>query len=168
MTEIWKSIEGYSKYEVSILGQVRNSATKKILKLQTESNGYSCCSLKDDKTGKFKTKTVHRLVLTAFDRPPKNGEECCHYDGNRKNNNFKNLRWGTKADNQKDRLRHGTHLRGMNGNGAKLDQEYVNNLRKRIRNNEKVNYSAEGRKLNCSHETIRAAANYISYKEVSQ
>ncbi len=50
---------------------------------------------------------IHRLVLTAFDRPPDDGEQGRHRDGNPLNNHIANLRWGTQEDNWTDRKRHG-------------------------------------------------------------
>ncbi|MEA4884289.1 MAG: DUF5131 family protein [Clostridia bacterium] len=50
---------------------------------------------------------VHRLVLTAFVRPPQPGEQACHRTGDPTNNALPNLRWGTQQDNWQDRIRHG-------------------------------------------------------------
>ena len=52
---------------------------------------------------------VHRLVLTAFDRPPLHGEQGCHRDGDPSNNALPNLRWGSQSENWSDRVRHGNH-----------------------------------------------------------
>lgn len=52
---------------------------------------------------------LHRLVLIAFAGPPPAGCEVLHIDGNPGNNNRNNLRWGTRSENVRDRVRHGTH-----------------------------------------------------------
>ena len=47
---------------------------------------------------------VHRLVLSAFDRPPGRGEQGRHLDGNPRNNHLSNLAWGSARDNARDRF----------------------------------------------------------------
>jgi hypothetical protein len=37
--------------------------------------------------------------------------ECLHDDNNRQNNRLSNLRWGTHAENERDKIKHGTHRR---------------------------------------------------------
>lgn len=51
---------------------------------------------------------VHQLVLEAFSGPCPAGCECRHLDGDRFNNSADNLVWGTKGDNTKDQIQHGT------------------------------------------------------------
>ena len=51
---------------------------------------------------------VHTLVLTAFVGPCPAGCECLHGDGNRTNNCDFNLRWGTRLENVRDSIAHGT------------------------------------------------------------
>lgn len=55
---------------------------------------------------------VCRLVLLAFVGPCPPGMECCHNDGNRRNSWLSNLRWDTKAENGRDRVRHQSMPRG--------------------------------------------------------
>jgi hypothetical protein len=50
---------------------------------------------------------VHRLVLTAFVRKPRAGEQACHRNGDPADNRLSNLYWGTQQANWDDRLRHG-------------------------------------------------------------
>lgn len=55
---------------------------------------------------------VHRIVaLTFIGVPPFAKSEVCHNDGNRRNNHYSNLRWGTRKENVADSIRHGTFLR---------------------------------------------------------
>lgn len=84
--------------------------------------GYGSRSIRwaDDKTGypvvrmvdengvrrKFK---VHQLVCRAFHgEKPSPLHEVRHLDGNPMNNHADNLAWGTKSENAKDRVKHGT------------------------------------------------------------
>lgn len=57
--------------------------------------------------GTKERRLVHHLVLGAFDRPKKDGEETRHLDGDATNNAITNLRWGTPEENWQDRLEHG-------------------------------------------------------------
>lgn len=51
---------------------------------------------------------IHRLVAEAFIPNPE-GLPCVrHMDGDPSNNNASNLAWGTYADNEDDKIRHGT------------------------------------------------------------
>jgi hypothetical protein len=56
---------------------------------------------------------VHRLVLEAFKGPAPIGYIARHRDNVRSHNIPDNLEWGTYADNETDKVRHGTFaLRG--------------------------------------------------------
>ncbi len=63
---------------------------------------------------------AHRLILEAFVGPCPPGMECCHRDGNPANNRPENLRWGTRAENAADSIRHGTKPMGSRHHRAKL------------------------------------------------
>jgi hypothetical protein len=61
---------------------------------------------------------IHRLVALTFIGPCPDGLEVCHNDGVHTNVTRGNIRYGTKSDNAKDRVKHGRqasnlpHLRG--------------------------------------------------------
>lgn len=94
--EEWKPIKEYDgHYEVSNLGNVRNSKGK-ILKLQTDSNGYKRVNLY--KKG-YKVNLVHRLVASAFIENPLNKLCVNHIDNDRTNNNVNNLEWVSYEEN---------------------------------------------------------------------
>jgi hypothetical protein len=114
--EIWKDVVGYEKiYEVSNLGRVRTHAEKttktkkhgirkwkqRVLKQKGkhESGGFRVCLWKD---GNYKTMLVHRLVASSFLGLELNSKMTVdHIDGNRENNNVKNLRVVTLSENIK-------------------------------------------------------------------
>ena len=93
--EIWKSLDGIvecgSKYEVSNLGRVRNTKTKRILKLQKNTCGYLQVDLCENNKRKYAI--VHRLVALAFLPNPYNLKEINHKDENKENNVLSNLEW---------------------------------------------------------------------------
>src|SRR5689334_22814272 len=118
MEEEWKSVSGYSDYEVSNLGRVRSwrikgNTTKpvtksRLLKFATcgHKQKYYAVKLYRDNVGK--SHRVHRLVLEAFVGPMPEGLEVRHLDGDSFNNRLDNLAYGTHAENMEDQKRHGT------------------------------------------------------------
>ena len=94
-TEVWKDIENYNNYEVSIFGNVRNKKTNRILK-PSNRGGYYIVGLSNIKT---KTFQVHRLVAKTFIENPENKAHVNHKDKNSLNNNLTNLEWNTPKEN---------------------------------------------------------------------
>ena len=92
MEEIWKKIN--SLYEVSNMGNVRNTKTGLILsKNRTNGNGYiNVCLHK-------KNYYVHRLVAEKFVEGYSKNLVVNHKDGNRANNIYTNLEWVTQKEN---------------------------------------------------------------------
>lgn len=78
-------------------------------------SGYKTVSLRLNRgRGKVVVKYVHRLVCEVFIGPIPKGHHCCHWNGDRGDNRFGNLRIDTPSANAKDRARHGTVLAGSN------------------------------------------------------
>ena len=96
--EEWRVVNGFSNYEVSNLGRVRSNTTGKILSQKID-RGYNRVRLYDE--GRSQTKTVHRLVGTAFLDPEPNKCEINHIDGDKQNNSARNLEWCTRSENMK-------------------------------------------------------------------
>jgi hypothetical protein len=94
--EEWKQIQDFPNYEVSNLGNVRNSNTGRILKL-TCKGGYMFTGLCQNSNSK--TLPVHRLVALAFIDNPENKQQVNHKDKNRGNNIISNLEWSTALEN---------------------------------------------------------------------
>lgn len=116
--EEWRPVVGYEgAHEVSNLGRVRGvprviirsngvpqTIPGRILRPFPSHTGH----LRMRVTG-GKDVAVHRAVLLAFVGPPPEGYEACHINGNPADNRLENLRWGTRSDNLRDAVRHGTH-----------------------------------------------------------
>jgi hypothetical protein len=68
---------------------------------------------------------VSRIMLTLFNRPPKEGEFARHLDDDTSNNSLSNLAWGSPRDNVHDSVRNGTYARGETGGRVKLNDKIV-------------------------------------------
>jgi hypothetical protein len=109
--ERWRPVPGYEgRYEVSESGMVLSLA---LSAFPMPSTGYLCVRLCKDALAV--TRTVHSLVAEAFHGPRPPGHEARHLDGNRQHNSPENVIWGTKSENTRDQVRHGTH-RGLRAN----------------------------------------------------
>ncbi len=107
-------------------GKVRRWPGKQ-LALVRDSGGYLRVNLSD--LGRRKERCVHCLVAEAFIGPRPESMDVCHNDGNRDNNAFSNLRYGTTLENQRDRRAHGTDPVGSRNGRAKLTENDVRNIR---------------------------------------
>jgi len=120
MKENWKNIKGYEGlYQVSDHGRVRSldrvvsyrtggrrNWKGKVRKLSVSTAGYLCVNLY--KNGTPKPYSVHRLVALTFLGPCPKGLEVRHGVGGILDNTPKNLQYGTRSENYKDRIRDGT------------------------------------------------------------
>jgi hypothetical protein len=140
-TEIWKDVVGWENfYEVSNFGNVRSKVrigntdfgerkyggnqVKKI----NHNCGYDVVNLTIK--GKRKQVLVHRLVLESFVGLPNDGFECCHNNGNRKDNRLENLRWDTRKNNHADKASHGTAQIGEKNGASKLTEKQARYIKK--------------------------------------
>jgi len=143
--ETWKDIPGYkSLYKISSYGQVKSLARivigkdgksypirEKRLKQHEGVGDYYYVFLW--KLGKQKTRSVHSLVALAFIGPRPKGkksEQIRHLDSNPQNNFYKNLVYGSRKQNQDDRLGADTYSYGESHGRAELTFEKVGAIRK--------------------------------------
>jgi len=173
LREEWRDVAGFEGlYQVSNHGRVRSrykpgargelSAYWAIRKLTVDSRGYPCVSFRlNDKAIK---PPVHRLVLEAFVGPCPEGMECRHLDGNQENNQLDNLAWGTHVENMEDKLRHGTENRGTKHPLARLTDDDVKEIRRRIEAGEKQLEIA--RDFRMSHAQISRIASRARWRHI--
>ena len=127
----FRAVPGWPGYEVSEDGQLRC-----LLKYRNKSpntrwgttnvHGYKVHVLTNKLKGVRKLVAAHRLVASAFLPPPQEGQtEVRHLDGDRANNHFQNLAWGSSKENSEDMVRHGRSARGEKNPQAKLTAQQV-------------------------------------------
>lgn len=113
--DIWKKIDRFdSKYSISDSGEVRNDSTGRILKQSINANGYCIVGIYNKEKKHTSHYRVHRLVAEAFIENPDNKEIVNHIDGNKQNNNVKNLEWNTSSENVKHAFRTGLSITTQN------------------------------------------------------
>lgn len=103
--ERWQDIEGYSNYEVSTHGRIRNKRLNIIMKTHSNRGGYEQLCLREN--GGKHTCKVHRLVAETFIPNPDNLPQVNHIDGDKWNNNISNLEWCTQQQNLKHAVDNG-------------------------------------------------------------
>lgn len=119
--ERWAAIPGWEGlYEASTHGRIRsvdrlrvskNGVTKHLKShvLAQSQDAHGRCHVQLYRNGSRQPKTVHSLVMFAFVGPRPAGMEIAHWDGDAGNNHLENLRYATPGENEKDKVRHGTH-----------------------------------------------------------
>jgi len=119
MKENWKDVVGYEgMYQVSDLGRVRSldrvvndcvgrtrRSKGRVLTPGVMSSGYLLVVL--CVTSTQTSHLVHRLVASAFLGPCPEGHEVRHGPTGKHDNRAKNLQYGTRSDNYKDKIRDG-------------------------------------------------------------
>jgi hypothetical protein len=116
---MFKPIPGYPNYEINEEGVVRNIKKQRVIKpvkqrylrVTLHRNGIPSAGL-----------LVHQLVMSAHVGPKPSGMCVRHLDGDPYNNSLENLAYGSLAENQQDRLTHGTY-------GMKLSERKIRIIR---------------------------------------
>lgn len=137
MIEPWKTCVQAPDYLVSNSGRVvrekagRGSRPFREVKPYIAPDGRPSVTIRVN--GKTKTFRISNLVITAFKgAAPSPVHECCHNDGNPQNNVSSNLRWDTSAGNKADMVAHGTRRSGVKHHMAKLTEQQVSDIRRRV------------------------------------
>ena len=133
--EEWRPVVGFETvYEVSSEGRVKRVGDRRhgakigrILKPAITQFGYEVVGLYD--RARYMRRFVHHLVLCAFVGPRQEGHEGRHLNGDRRDNRPSNLAWGTRADNEADKVKLGRSNRGERCGTSKLTQQQVEELR---------------------------------------
>lgn len=144
MKEVWKPLEIYNgEYAVSSHGRVMSLkyGKKRILKPAVNPRGYQMVAIY---FGKRYQKFVHRLVCIGFGML-KDGFQINHIDGNKLNNNLKNLEACTGSYNMKH-----SYKMGLNQQ-AKINMEIANKIRKDVLDGKTQLFVSRKYKISKSH-----------------
>lgn len=95
LCELWQPCD-IDLYEVSSMGNIRNSKRKTLLRKQLTGNGYERVTLRDG--DKYVGRDVHRLVAQAFIPNPHNKKTVNHKNKVRNDNRAENLEWATNSE----------------------------------------------------------------------
>jgi len=178
ITEIIKRIEnkirGYKIAKEFDISQTTISKIKRnlksykdrwtLLKPRIHPGGYSYVDLYKDH--KYKRFFIHELMLIHFVGPKPFPEAVCrHLDGNPANSLPYNIIWGTRSENAKDSIRHGTRYQPINNgikNGlSKLNDNKIREIRKSYA--EGVSQKELSIRFNVNITTICSIVNYKTW-----
>lgn len=73
---------------------------------------------------------VATIVCETFHGPRPSGYEVSHLNGDSLDNRAENVAWKTRAENERDKVAHGTSNRGARQHQAKLTDEDVREIRR--------------------------------------
>ena len=139
--EIWADVPAFEgHYKVSAQGRVRSLdrfvpvrgqtdhlIRGKILSAKTDPDHYKSLTLR--RPGFRRSVAIHVLVLEVFRGPCPLGHESRHLNGRKWDNSLPNLVWATHQENERDKIRHRTQLRGNRHPNSKLTDDQVIELR---------------------------------------
>lgn len=98
----WRTIPGFSNYECSDQGDIRNINTKQMLNPTQDEKGYLIITIGND-DNKKKTISTHILVATTWIENPDEKETVDHINRIRNDNRVVNLRWATHKEQAANR-----------------------------------------------------------------
>lgn len=115
----WRTIPGYSRYEINEYGQLREKIkqVKGIYNIfsgggyiggRLSVHGYHTVSITDDNGKRWTHSQVSQLVAFAYlSKPDVTRTQVNHIDGNKLNNHYSNLEWTTPKENTHHSLKTG-------------------------------------------------------------
>ncbi len=108
---------------------------------------------------------LHRLVCeAAYGPPPTPKHQVAHSCGTRACQNLLHLRWATQAENEADKVLHGTHNRGERNPGVKLSDAEVARIRTLWLSTTGVTQREIGDRFHVRQQTISKIVNGKSRK----
>ena len=95
--EVWKN--WIYTYQVSNLGNIRNSKTGNILKTKLRKDGYVDITISLGSRKNKRTFKVHRIIAEVFLSNPNNLPQINHKNGIKTDNRVDNLEWCSQSEN---------------------------------------------------------------------
>tara|TARA_Y100000389_G_C17470670_1_gene530360 strand:- start:101 stop:979 length:879 start_codon:yes stop_codon:yes gene_type:complete len=114
MTEIWKSLEGFSKYKISNTGKIWSNHLKREISLSNAPGGYIAIRIISDE-GVSVRFCLHRLVALGFIPNPENKTTVNHINYNTFDNRVENLEWATQKEQNKHQRKSDRNLLKLGG-----------------------------------------------------
>jgi hypothetical protein len=131
----YRTIERFPAYRFgsdgSIWSDKNPNKPRKLKTYVSKENGYFyiCFCF----NGNSKKYILHRLICEAFHGPCPEGMECRHSpDSNKSNCNYNNLKWGTRIENEHDKIADGTRNTGERNGESKLKNFQIPIIRKML------------------------------------
>ena len=123
--EIWENALniGFSKYDVSTYGRIRNAKTQYILRLKPRPTGYVVIRLRND-NDELSSICMHIMVAKLFIPNPGKKLTVDHIDKNQSNNKINNLRWASHQE-QCENKRISVNRKGRSINQYTIDGQYM-------------------------------------------
>lgn len=132
---VYKNIPGYRGYKADSSGNIWSCWQNRSSAGAVATDRWHCLTPVVD--GRYlyvqiagKKRGVHVLVLEAFCGPRPAGQVGRHLDGKPLNCRLDNLAYGTYAENEADKARHGRTARGSRSGTARLTEAKVLLMRK--------------------------------------
>lgn len=157
---MWKNVDGYNGcYQISSTGCVKSVqrtaidgrvVKERILKPCIAGKGYKTVCLR--KEGKTTRVYVHRLVCAAFVKNPKQLSVVNHKNGDKLDNDYRNLEWVSYSENNKHAYENNLKPSGEGFYSAKLTNKDVLEIRA---NGKYTTYQNIADKYGVSRSTIR-------------
>lgn len=177
MEKIWKTIPGFSLYQISNYGEIKtfnwkNKKVEKIMLPALDGGGYLRTMLKRDSDGKFCTVKLHRLVAITFLENPLNKLEVNHINGVRNDNRVINLEWVTHKENIKHSFKIGLSCnKGEKNPSATLTdeqaKEILSNYKFGKKNKDGITKKELAKQYNVSFSVIRDLVQRRTWKHLS-
>lgn len=105
IVEVWRKVTGWELYEVSNIGNIRNSKTGLMKKTSLNNRGYFAVAFEIGK--RKKCFLVHRIVAKEFCERKEGLNVVNHIDENPTNNFSENLEWCTQKHNINEAIKSG-------------------------------------------------------------
>lgn len=105
--EQWRPVVDFPDYYVSDQGRVMSMKHRKPHLMYLKPHDLPYLRVELSRENRQYVRRVHRLVAEAFHGPAPEGHEVRHLNGDSHDNRASNLRWGTRAENMQDMVRHG-------------------------------------------------------------
>ena len=113
---LWTDIPGYDFYQAHPDGEIRNKNTERILQADTMKHYYRQVTIQPND----QARSVHKLVALTFCPNPLNFPQVNHKDGNKRNNESKNLEWVTASDNVRHAISMGREVSKNRSNPVRV------------------------------------------------